>query len=237
MTGAQNPKTSPTIKFMKTERKQMKKTTKLTKIITLILMLTILLSIATPIASAWNPPAADMPFTDSINHWARNPIAWAVANNITSGTSATTFSPEDNVTRAQFVTFLFSMSGRPTVDTSEPRFSDVEGHWAINGITWAADAGVTSGVGNNRFAPDDRITREQIVTMIRNYTRHMGGNYSVPGGALDRFPDRGAVSGWATGGVGWAASNGIIGAGGTLNPRGYATRAETITMLHRMIFS
>lgn len=183
-------------------------------------------------------PAAALPFTDSRGHWGVGPIGWAHANDITRGTSATTFNPNGNVTRGQFVTFLYRIAGRPPV-TIAPRFSDVPtNHMFIAAITWAANVGVTSGVGDGtRFAPGDYITREQMVTMLRSYIRHIGGNVNAPHGALDRFgaADRNAVSSWALDSVRWAAANGVIGANNILNPRGNATRAETVTMLQRTV--
>lgn len=183
-------------------------------------------------------PAAALPFTDSRGHWGVGPIGWAHANDITRGTSATTFDPNGNVTRGQFVTFLYRIAGRPPV-TIAPRFSDVPtNHMFIASITWAANIGVTSGVGDGtRFAPGDYITREQMVTMLRSYIRSIGGNVNAPHGALDRFgaADRNAVSSWALDSVRWAAANGVIGANNILNPRGNATRAETVTMLQRTV--
>ena len=92
-------------------------------------------------------------------------VAWAVENGITVGTSSTTFSPDDTCTRAQSVTFLFRALGK-LVD-SKAKFSDVltDSYYA-NAVAWAVENGVTNGIGNNLFGPDNSCTRAQIVTFL-----------------------------------------------------------------------
>ena len=92
-------------------------------------------------------------------------VAWAVENGITVGTSSTTFSPDDTCTRAQSVTFLFRALGK-LVD-SKAKFSDVPADsYYANAVVWAVENGVTNGIGNNLFGPDNSCTRAQIVTFL-----------------------------------------------------------------------
>ena len=92
-------------------------------------------------------------------------VAWAVENGITTGTGDGKFSPDATCTRAQSVTFLFRALGK-LVD-SKAKFSDVptDSYYA-NAVAWAVENGVTNGIGNNLFGPDNSCTRAQIVTFL-----------------------------------------------------------------------
>ena len=92
-------------------------------------------------------------------------VAWAVENGITTGTGDGKFSPDATCTRAQSVTFLFRAIGK-LVD-SKAEFSDVltDSYYA-NAVAWAVENGVTNGIGNGLFGPDNSCTRAQIVTFL-----------------------------------------------------------------------
>ncbi len=92
-------------------------------------------------------------------------VAWAVENGITTGTGDGKFSPDATCTRAQSVTFLFRAIGK-LVD-SKAEFSDVlSGSYYEDAVAWAVENGVTNGIGNNLFGPDNDCTRAQIVTFL-----------------------------------------------------------------------
>jgi hypothetical protein len=92
-------------------------------------------------------------------------VAWAVENSITTGTGDGKFSPDATCTRAQSVTFLFRAIGK-LVD-SKAEFSDVltDSYYA-NAVAWAVENGVTNGIGDGLFGPDNSCTRAQIVTFL-----------------------------------------------------------------------
>ncbi len=93
-------------------------------------------------------------------------VKWAVANGITAGTDAAHFSPNATCTRGQVVTFLFRAANSPSASTFSS-FSDVPATaFYYNAVNWAVANGITSGVGNNRFAPNDTCTRGQVVTFL-----------------------------------------------------------------------
>ena len=118
-------------------------------------------------AGAPEPTTATNPFTDvSSSAYYYDAVLWAVEEGITSGTSATTFSPDVTCTRAQTVTFLYRANGSPAVSGSNP-FSDVaaDAYYAA-AVQWAVTQGVTTGVSATTFAPDTACTRGQIVTFL-----------------------------------------------------------------------
>lgn len=106
------------------------------------------------------------PFTDvSADAYYYDAVLWAAEKGITSGTTATTFSPDATLTRGQTVTFLWRANGSPAV--SGGSFSDVAADaYYASGVAWAVSEGITSGTGGNNFSPDAPCTRAQIVTFL-----------------------------------------------------------------------
>ena len=94
-------------------------------------------------------------------------MQWAVENRITSGTAEDTFSPDQECTRGQAVTFLYrSQEEPPVTDRSNP-FTDVEeGAYYYNPVLWAVQNEVTKGTSETAFSPDEFCTRAQIVTFL-----------------------------------------------------------------------
>lgn len=106
------------------------------------------------------------PFTDvGTSDYYYDAVLWAVANGVTTGTSATTFSPDAPVTRAQAVTFQWRAAGSPVVSGSS--FDDVAADaYYVNAVTWAVANGITNGTGGNNFSPDAAVSRAQAVTFL-----------------------------------------------------------------------
>lgn len=113
------------------------------------------------------PKNTEMVFTDVANgSYYYNAVLWAVENGITNGTSATTFSPDNNCTRAQIVTFLWRSQKTPAVDAANP-FADVAAsQYYTNAVLWAVGNGITNGTSATTFSPDANCTRAQIVTFL-----------------------------------------------------------------------
>lgn len=113
------------------------------------------------------PKTASNPFTDvAANAYYRKAVLWAVENSITTGTSATTFSPDAPCTRAQGVTFLWRANGSKAASAAAS-FTDVASDaYYAPAVAWAAEQNVTGGVGNGLFSPDTTCTRAQIVSML-----------------------------------------------------------------------
>ena len=111
-------------------------------------------------------PKAMSSFADvSTDAYYAKAVAWAVENGITTGTGDGKFSPDATCTRAQSVTFLFRAIGK-LVD-SKAEFSDVltDSYYA-NAVAWAVENGVTNGIGDGLFGPNNSCTRAQIVTFL-----------------------------------------------------------------------
>ena len=159
---------------------------------------------------------ADMPFTDvNSGDWFYDYVRYVVANGLMEGTSATTFEPNANMTRAMVWTILARIDGETITGTS----------WQSDARAWAMESGVSDGTD-----PNGLVTREQFATMLYRYA----GEPEVSG-SLSAFTDATNVSDWAADAMLWATQNGIITGvtATTLDPHGTATRAQCAAMLMR----
>ena len=113
------------------------------------------------------PTTTVNPFTDVVeSDYFYKAVLWAVENGITSGTSATTFSPNNECVREQVVTFLYAAAEKPAT-TAEVEFTDVQpGAWYYNAVAWAYENGVTTGMGDGTFGVGLTCTRAQVVTFL-----------------------------------------------------------------------
>ena len=117
-------------------------------------------------AGSPEPKSASNPFTDvKADAYYYKAVLWAYENGVTTGTSATTFSPDATVNRGQVVTFLFR-SVKGTASGTNP-FTDVEQNaYYRDPVLWAAANGVTTGTSATTFSPANDCTRGQIVTFL-----------------------------------------------------------------------
>ena len=118
-------------------------------------------------AGSPEPETRAMPFTDiPVGSYYYDAVLWAVENDITKGTSDTTFSPNMTCTRAQSVTFLYRAAGSPAVSGSA-EFGDVSTTaFYADAVVWAAKKGITTGIGGGLFGSGNDCTRGQIVTFL-----------------------------------------------------------------------
>ncbi len=172
---------------------------------------------------------ADMP---AKGNWAHDPIDWAVSNEITNGTSASTFSPEEGCTRAQVVTFLWRAAGQPAPASSTNPFTDVKpGAYYYNAVLWAVEKGITNGTSDTTFSPDETCTRAQIVTFLWRYE-----GQPVPTSTDNPFADV-KTSAYFGSAVLWAVETGITNgtSATTFAPEDTCTRAQVVTFLYRNV--
>lgn len=107
---------------------------------------------------------ADMP---GAGYWSHEAIDWAIMAGVTYGTSATLFSPQKECTRAEAVTFIWRAVGTPEPSEKECRFVDVDADaYYAKAVLWALENGITTGVSETAFHPDDVCSRAEIVTFL-----------------------------------------------------------------------
>ena len=118
-------------------------------------------------AGSPEPKSNVMPFEDvAAEAYYYKAVLWAVENGITKGTSATTFSPDADCTRAQIVTFLWRAQKSPAAVGVNP-FTDVAADaYYVDAVLWAVEEKVTNGTSATTFSPDADCTRAQIVTFL-----------------------------------------------------------------------
>lgn len=177
-----------------------------------------------------------LPFLDmSKGDWFYPAVDYAVGRDLFKGTGARTFSPQNSMTRAMFVTVLYRLAGQPYVSTASMAFSDVTdpNAYYYNAVAWASQNNIVTGYVDGTFKPDVSITREQMAAIMYRYADYAG--YSVQIISPEKFsafPDSGSVSDWAVNALMWATDRGIInGADGKLLPMSTATRAQVAQII------
>lgn len=167
--------------------------------------------------------------------WFYRTVADVSEKGLMTGTDETTFAPSRNLERGQLATILYRMKGSP--DTAYTNiFPDVaDGIFYSEPITWGHNAGIITGYNDGTFGPGDKITREQLATMLYRYADKFGYDTSASGSIYD-FPDGNRVADFAIDAVSWAVGSGIIkGDKGGINPQGEVSRAVCATMIARFM--
>lgn len=157
-------------------------------------------------------------------------VNWAVEKGITTGTSATTFSPNASCTRAQIVTFLWRASGSPEPKTASNPFTDVAANaYYCKAVLWAVENGITTGTSATTFSPGAPCTRAQGVTFLWR------ANGSKAASAAASFTDVASDAYYAPA-VAWAAEQNVTGGvgNGLFSPDTTCTRAQNVSMLYRL---
>ncbi len=152
--------------------------------------------------------------------WYEPGVTYVVGKGLFNGTSATTFSPNTNMTRGMLMTVLARLAGQST---------DGGAAWYSKGMAWAKAQGVSDGTN-----PEGSVNREQLVTMLYRYAKSPAVDAAM---GMAGFVDTASISDWAADAVRWAVRNGILTGkdGGRLDPQGTATRAEVATILQRYV--
>ena len=176
---------------------------------------------------------AQLPFTDVTEaNWYYDEVYYVWANGLMQGTSATTFGPNVDTTRAMVVTILWRLEGEPA-SGYDMDYSDVAGGaWYAGAVRWATEHGIVNG-SEGQFYPGGTVTREQLAAMLYRYAQYKGYDLTA-GGDLSGFADAGAVSGWAETSLAWAVGQGLLqGSDSQVDPQGSAIRAQTAAILMR----
>lgn len=183
----------------------------------------------------------DNPFSDvSSSSWYYQSVGEVYGLGIFSGTSTTTFSPNENTTRAMFVTVMGRLSDKD-LDNYYYGFTDVnETKYYASSVNWAASQGIVNGVTDSTFCPDQNITREQACVMMVRFASYMGIELPVTQSAAT-FSDASSISSYAKDAVTTAQRTGLINGKSTpsgtivFDPQGNATRAEVAAIIARLI--
>lgn len=179
----------------------------------------------------WKNPFSDVKESD----WFYDGIRFTFENELMSGVDAGIFSPNSTLTRAMLVTILYRLEGSPKSITYG--FSDVARNtWYTKSVDWAASLGIVNGIGNNMFAPESPVTREQITVIFYNYTKYKEMDLNATRN-LNSYEDAEQISPWAATAFEWAVASELVGGrnDGKLDPTGNATRAETAIIIKRYV--
>lgn len=172
-----------------------------------------------------DPPI--IPFADVlVNHKYFDDILYVYRAGLMNGVSGTRFAPDAELTRSMLVTILWRFGDSPKA-SANLNFSDVpDSEWYANAVAWASSAGIVTGYTNDRFAPNDSVTREQALVILARYVKSLGIT-------ADKAADISSFhhSKWAEEGVGFAAITGII--SGEADLTVCASRAEIASYLNR----
>ena len=160
-----------------------------------------------------------------------NAVLWAVGKNITAGTDAAHFSPNDTCTRAQVVAFLWRAAGNPNPKNTKNPFVDVSaGSYYYKAVLWAVENGIVYGTDATHFSPSDSCTRAQVVCFLYRYQN------SPRHGTTNPFTDVKKGS-YYYDAVLWAAENNIVYGTDTthFSPNDSCTRAQVVCFLYRLL--
>lgn len=185
------------------------------------------------------PATNTISFDDVKEHnWYYSDVTYVVEKKLMNGISDTHFAPDNLLTRGMLVTVLYRNENRPDVG-ADVAFSDVTGNmYYADAVAWAKQNGIVNGVTEYEFAPDNNITREQIVTIMHRYAKYkkydVGNEKNTNILSYDDFSD---ISEYAIASMQYAIGSGLMNGKteSTLNPLDNATRAEIAAILHRFI--
>ncbi|MBP3412692.1 MAG: S-layer homology domain-containing protein [Oscillospiraceae bacterium] len=175
------------------------------------------------------------PFTDvTSDQWYDRAVQYAYTHGTMNGVEETRFSPNTPTSRAMFVTILHRLDGGKTAKAAT--FEDVPSTaYYANAVNWAAENGIVTGVSASRFAPDQEISREQLVTMLARYAAYLGKTVPVED-QTEGYTDASLISPYALSPINWALQEGLLvgTSSDRLSPQSTATRAQVAQIIMRL---
>ncbi len=182
----------------------------------------------------------DVRFSDLGNHiWAEDSINTLADKGIIKGTSETTFSPGNSITRADFAILLVRAFEKASDNTEN--FSDVsETDYFARELAIARNTGLVSGIGDNKFAPRENVKRCDMMLMVYRVLVSMNielkkqnDKQIIP---YERYSDNAEVPEYAREAVSALIGAGLVnGKGDRIAPNDYTTRAEAAVLLKRVL--
>jgi hypothetical protein len=177
-------------------------------------------------------------FSDvSDSAWYGDAVTFLAARGVTSGTTETTFSPDATLTRGQFITLLMRAYDIDPDDNGANNFSDAGNTYYTGYLAAAKERGISNGVGDNKFAPEQAITRQEMFTLHYNALKTID---QLPDSdsskALSDFTDSANISSYAQEGMAYLVKAGIVGgSNGQLSPTATTTRAQMAQVLYNLL--
>ncbi|MEI7026629.1 carboxypeptidase regulatory-like domain-containing protein [Paenibacillus sp. y28] len=168
--------------------------------------------------------------------WAQKPIEVLASKGVVNGTSEAAFSPEQTVSRADFLVMLVRALQLEAASETDA-FADVDtSDYYYNAVRTARALGITAGAGNNRFEPQLGITREDTMVLTARALQAAGRLKPSQNAQLESFEDAAEISDYAAQSVAALASSGIVGGyDGAIHPKVQLTRAQAAVMVYRMM--
>lgn len=179
----------------------------------------------------------NMPYNDvPKSNGAYNYILEATEMGLFNGTTTYTFSPNLEIERGMLVTVLWRLEGCPKA-TKDSGFTDVpKNMYYVEAVNWAAENGIVNGMGDNKFEPAGKATREQLVTVLYRYAKYLKKDTSASA-SLSKFTDASRVGAYAQEAMQWAVGSGLVNGvtPTTLCPQNNTPREQLATLLVRLI--
>lgn len=183
--------------------------------------------------TTWKNPFLDVSESD----WFYDAVKAANRNELMNGTAANYFDPNADITRGMFVTVLYRMAGSPITGVLD--FVDVPSYeYYAAAIAWAHKGGIVMGISDTEFAPDDKITREQMAAILYRYMNYNNLDTSAGDNTnVLSYSDSFAMSEYAVPAMQWAVGAGVMNGNGdgTFAPANNATRAEAAAVFVRTL--
>lgn len=188
----------------------------------------------------WNP----VEFTDAAKHWAKDEINDMGSRMVVSGDGNGNYAPDRDITRAEFAAIVVKALGLQPGGKENNPFGDVKGtDWFAESVSAAYEYGIVAGDDNNLFRPQNKITREQAMTMAGRAMDVTGLKTEEEIASVDAekvlaaYIDAGQVSNYAKSGAAACIDSGIINGKGTnrIAPKENITRAEVAVIIKRLL--
>jgi hypothetical protein len=163
--------------------------------------------------------------------WYSDAISFVTSREIFSGTAENIFSPNEVMSRAMISQVLYNLENKPEC-IEKSNFVDVSSKdWYANAVNWAVSNEIISGYGNGKYAPNDNLTREQLIVMLWKYSGKPESMHK-----LEHFNDASKISDYAIKALQWANEKGIINGNdkGLLEPKDKATRAQVAQIFKKL---
>lgn len=188
----------------------------------------------TPTSPTDKPTSGATKFKDIQGHFAYDAIVNLHDAGIVNGTTGTTYSPQNPITRGQFAAMVSRTLETEMHEFSKTnKFQDINGHWAKNEILFLYDLGIINGTTTTTFSPDKYITRQQAVSILERYLKYKGIAIKSDFDYASQFKDKEKIANYAKDAVSYFYSVGVISGktGNVFDPLGNLTRGQMAKIL------